>query len=453
MVDVETEERTVPPPPRRPGGQRLVRRTSQGVIAGVAAGVAERVAVDVLWVRLAFVVSIFFGGFGLFAYAALWLLAPDETTGRSVFDDLFTDRDRVTTWIGVGVIAIALVMLANRVLGALFGPVWFADAALDRFGFPIALIAIGAAVLWFGQRNRGEAAPDQQARSRADAAATDELPHVAASEQPTGTADPVPGTTAPTGSTAPTEPASPTEPTVPTEPGPSSVAVPAPAATPPGSTVTSRPVLRRPRPRRQRSILGRVTVAITFLVVGTTALLDQLEVIEFHAAHYLALALLVVGSGLVVGAWRGRARGLILLGALLVPPLIVASAVQGLPVDVADGMGQRFVVVASADDLVSRYKLFAGELTLDLSQVALTEGQHELDAAVGFGQLHVIVPPDVAVEAISEVRGGELNVLGRSRAGWRTQLRVSDAGTSGVLVMNLEVGFGRVHVIRAAPEV
>jgi hypothetical protein len=196
-----------------------------------------------------------------------------------------------------------------------------------------------------------------------------------------------------------------------------------------------------------------VTVAVTFLLVGATALLDQLDVIEFHAAHYLALALLIVGSGLLVGAWRGRARGLIFLGALLVPPLIVASAVQGLPVDVADGTGQRFVVIDSPAELVADHSLFAGELTLDLSMLALADGEHELDAAVGFGQLHVIVPPDVAVEAIAEVRGGELDVLGRSRAGWRTELRVSDPGSAGVLALDLEVGFGRVHVVRAAPEV
>lgn len=53
------------------------------MLAGVAAAYAARLGVDVGIVRIAFVVSAFFGGFGLVVYAATWALLPDEGADRS----------------------------------------------------------------------------------------------------------------------------------------------------------------------------------------------------------------------------------------------------------------------------------------------------------------------------------------------------------------------------------
>ena len=59
------------------------------MIAGVAAAIADRIGVDVALVRLGFVVSIFFGGLGVVAYAAGWLLIPEEGQDNSKAEDLF----------------------------------------------------------------------------------------------------------------------------------------------------------------------------------------------------------------------------------------------------------------------------------------------------------------------------------------------------------------------------
>jgi len=53
------------------------------MVAGVAAAIARQLGVDVTLVRLAFVVSLFFGGLGVLVYLAAWLLIPEEGQERS----------------------------------------------------------------------------------------------------------------------------------------------------------------------------------------------------------------------------------------------------------------------------------------------------------------------------------------------------------------------------------
>ena len=61
--------------------RRLMRSSSRGRIAGVCAGIASYLGVDVVAVRVAWVVfSIVPGGVlcGVFAYIAAWLVMPDD---------------------------------------------------------------------------------------------------------------------------------------------------------------------------------------------------------------------------------------------------------------------------------------------------------------------------------------------------------------------------------------
>jgi phage shock protein C len=54
----------------------LTRSESNRVFAGVAGGIAERLGVNPTLVRLAWVLSAFFGGFGVLAYLFLWIVLP-----------------------------------------------------------------------------------------------------------------------------------------------------------------------------------------------------------------------------------------------------------------------------------------------------------------------------------------------------------------------------------------
>lgn len=59
--------------------KRLMRSTTDKMIAGVAAGLAEYLAVDVTLVRLAFVILALAGGPGLLIYLILWFVMPEAS--------------------------------------------------------------------------------------------------------------------------------------------------------------------------------------------------------------------------------------------------------------------------------------------------------------------------------------------------------------------------------------
>lgn len=68
---------------------RLLRRTNDGTLGGVAAGVAKYFRVNVTHVRIAFVVLSVLGGGGLALYLAGWVLIPEEGSDISLAAQLF----------------------------------------------------------------------------------------------------------------------------------------------------------------------------------------------------------------------------------------------------------------------------------------------------------------------------------------------------------------------------
>lgn len=58
--------------------KRLVRASENRMIAGVAAGLAEYLNIDVTLVRLAFVILALAGGPGLLIYLIMWLVMPEK---------------------------------------------------------------------------------------------------------------------------------------------------------------------------------------------------------------------------------------------------------------------------------------------------------------------------------------------------------------------------------------
>jgi phage shock protein PspC (stress-responsive transcriptional regulator) len=81
-----------------PGGEHLYRGKGR-IIGGVCCGIATRLHVDTLWVRIVFVVLAFAQGVGLILYLALWILIPDapegQVRGRSGFAAVTSDIERM----------------------------------------------------------------------------------------------------------------------------------------------------------------------------------------------------------------------------------------------------------------------------------------------------------------------------------------------------------------------
>jgi phage shock protein C len=64
--------------------RRLYRCQHDRILAGVASGMAERFDLDPTLVRLLWVASVFFGGFGLLLYIVMAIIVPLEPAGGPV---------------------------------------------------------------------------------------------------------------------------------------------------------------------------------------------------------------------------------------------------------------------------------------------------------------------------------------------------------------------------------
>jgi phage shock protein C len=74
--------------PRPSGYEALYRPVSGRMIAGVAAGLAQYLGIDVTIVRIALAVLTVVGGAGIPVYVAGWLLIPDEQSDQSIASEL-----------------------------------------------------------------------------------------------------------------------------------------------------------------------------------------------------------------------------------------------------------------------------------------------------------------------------------------------------------------------------
>ncbi len=88
---VNPEARLHAGPPFRTGSRRtaLRRPVQDRVAAGVAAGLARYLGVDVMIIRLAFVVLTIAGGSGIPLYLAGLLLIPEDGSDQSIAGSLF----------------------------------------------------------------------------------------------------------------------------------------------------------------------------------------------------------------------------------------------------------------------------------------------------------------------------------------------------------------------------
>jgi signal transduction histidine kinase/phage shock protein PspC (stress-responsive transcriptional regulator) len=119
------------------------RSRNNRVIAGVAGGLSERLGVDPILTRIAFVLLTIAGGIGVVVYVVLALVTDDASPERRASVREVTRRRTF----GFALV-IAGAMLLLREVGFWFG---------DRVVWPVTLAAIGSAVIWArgGDDDRG----------------------------------------------------------------------------------------------------------------------------------------------------------------------------------------------------------------------------------------------------------------------------------------------------------
>ncbi|HEV2892436.1 MAG TPA: hypothetical protein VG411_01675, partial [Actinomycetota bacterium] len=210
-----------------------------------------------------------------------------------------------------------------------------------------------------------------------------------------------------------------------------------------------------PRAPRRRPFLGPLTFAVALIVTGLALVLDNLDVLDLTVGQTLAVFLTVLGGGLLVGTWWGRAWGLIPVGLLAVP--VVALAALAGPVPVEGGVAERLFQPQTPAEVRSSYRLAAGELILDLSKVELGPGQPPIQASVAGGRLLVVVPDEVAAEVRGRVGAGSLDLLGHVDSGAQVDSTVTEPatkppakGAAPTLELDLMAGYGVIEVRRAS---
>lgn len=117
-------------------------------------------------------------------------------------------------------------------------------------------------------------------------------------------------------------------------------------------------------------MLGRLTVAVALIVVSTMVLVDLSGWSHFRPVEYVGAAMAVIAAGLLVGAFIGRARWLILIGVLLVPALLAAAL---LPGTVEWSAGSPNYRPATVEQVQESYELGLGRVVLDLTRLSAQE--------------------------------------------------------------------------------
>ena len=137
----------------------LRRDPARGVLAGVAAGLARRVGIDPLIVRVGFIAASAAGGFGLALYLLGWALMPGEAGEKAPVERIAGRRE---TWLVVA--GIMMLVLAALLLLREWG-IWFSDAIV----WPVILAAAGGALMW--RQSTADAPPDEPREPVAQAVA------------------------------------------------------------------------------------------------------------------------------------------------------------------------------------------------------------------------------------------------------------------------------------------
>lgn len=378
-------------------------------IAGVAAGLAERLGVETWIVRAAFILLTFLGGAGIVLYGAGWILIPEEGETQSLAEQWMGRARESGQWIGLALVAVAALILVVQT-----------DLIGSDLAWGIGLLLLGV-LLYRGLIPTPSPGTPRDDDSRTEPEAEPPVEAATVADEETVTA----------------EQATITE----------SVEVGLEPASTPAATKSK-------RSRPPRSILGRLTFGALLVVIGGMVLFDTWDRIDPSFRDYAAVAMGVVGVGLLVGTLFGRSRGLIALGFVMLPVSLASVAVTA---SFDGGFGNPRYSPTTPAEVAAHYQLTAGDLWIDLTDLDPAGGTVVIEGDVGFGRLLVTVPDGVGIEATSHVGFGDIaSYIPRAEG---TGLRITSSHESGVdqdhsstvegeglIVLDLDVGFGTIEI-------
>ena len=372
----------------------------------------------------------FFGGLGFVLYALGWVLIPDEGTDESILQEWIDGFDASNTAMVVGVVLIGIAVLTIVTSFNLMSGKFIVAAILFVIGVLLYRGDLG------GSRQPSEADEPAEATEPVDTVVGSE-----SFDREPGSLDDEASGSAP----------------IDEDEAPISVPVGAAVATvAPGATSSVPPPARVPvRPPKPRSILGRLTIAATLVAIGGLALLDVAGVLFPDPVHYLAVALGVIGGGLLIGTLFGHARWLVFVGLFLMPFLFVASVVSDWTF--SGEAGDRYVRVETLSDLDAEqydYVHTAGVLELDLRwfEPPTTASGNlypvTIEARVTAGEVRVLLSDDVSALVTGSAGMGSVELLGQQTAGIGVSntVETSSSATDVYFIINARADLGSVVV-------
>jgi phage shock protein PspC (stress-responsive transcriptional regulator) len=384
---------------RRPSPE-LVRPVEGRMIAGVARGLADRYGMPDWVPRLLFVLTTFAGGLGLILYVAGWVLIRSEDETEPIAARALSSERSGRSWLGIALIFIAALILLDNLTFLSGGVIWAG-----------AFLVIGV-LLYMGYVptpwNQGNGAETGAAGAITAAGATtlDGAPTVV-SDVPAGQAPPPP--------VKPT----PTPPLLP------------PAASKP----------------KERSVLGRLTIGVTFVGLGVLALLDRMPglAIDADPRHYLALAVVIIGLGLLVGSVWGHAKWLILVGVFAVPTLLFSPAFE---LDWNEGEWDFTHVPVGFATVQESYSESFGDMVIDLTELPWGGETISMDVELDAGRVRIVVPEDVGLFGEASVNAGRVHVLGQESAGFgEPTVTYTEDGEAGSVELDVHVDLGEIEIV------
>jgi phage shock protein PspC (stress-responsive transcriptional regulator) len=408
------------------------------MVAGVAAGIGRRYGVDPVLIRVALVVAGIFGGAGVAFYLLGWLFLREETDEVSAIESLVNRGHSSVSKAMTVVLCIALIPASGYLFGdfstligavVLFGGLYLLHHNRADYRPPV------------GEPVRDTVPPDVT-RPVADTmpdTMPNAMPNAMPNDMPEDTA-PMPSDDAPTVSDAVPPEAPRTTPPAwdPLGAAPFAWDLPEPQVAP--------IVMTRPR-RRTKVTLGTLGAAIA--VAAVLAMVGRYTP-WLTAQHIVGITLGVLGIGMVAGSFVRGGRGLI--------PFAIVLSVVGVGLSHGGvhgfggfGGGDAHYAPAKVGDVRPGYRTGAGDVTLDLTQLAGQTGVVHTSVNTGAGDIDVIVPAGADVQATCGSRLGDVNCLGQTASGpldppvHATQ---NDTGTPPglTIILNADAGTGDVKV-------
>lgn len=373
----------------------IVRRKDNQWVAGVCSGIAQRLGIDPVLVRVGLIVASIVAGAGVFIYLAGWLLLPDAQ-GRIALERAVRESDP-------GSIVLSVFFLIS-----LFGTLSDSRFAIG----PLVALAIGF-FLWRRHRTGSPLPSPTQGPIMTTTTSSPPVTNETVSPDYSGGATPPPYS---------------------------------PRTLPPHQGSAPLPTAPRRAPRRT----GGWPVAI--LSLGAAMLAAQGARMWYAAANSgadvpniypWAGALAMLGVILVALGLKGFRGGLVTVMSIVA--LVGLAQAAGPEPEQVQGSYRP----TSLAQVESTYRASFGKSVVDLRGVTLPDGgQKALTISAHFGSVDLTVPSDLTVKIVNDARFGEVREVTGS-----TKTKLVDGTTTlgeGIpdLVVTTDVRFGELNLIR-----